>query len=62
MKDTIRVWKTKDLEPRQQAIKELEAEKIKRRKLYETDREAWAKYKEETKEKIKRLNLIISGK
>lgn len=46
------------------AYKELAIEKEKRRKLYETDRDAWAKYKLETKDKIRELAKLAdqSGK
>ena len=44
---------------KKEAQKELETEKIKRRHLHETNLEEWAKYKEETKEKIKQLNKIL---
>jgi len=43
-----------------EAQKELEAEKIKRRQLHDTDIEAWKKYKEETREKISKLHSIVT--
>jgi len=44
---------------KEEAIKEIEEEKKKRRLLHDTNLEEWKKYKEETKGRIQYLNSII---
>ena len=58
----IKLSKTQLKKRRKEAMFELNNEKNKRRKLREIDIVLWKKYKKETREKIKNLNLIVQGK